>query len=161
MTPPTAEEDLNRNSPGAAFEPRQESFQARKASVRLAVDHDLDLLGCELTERHVHGDAQTGGEAQQVLEQAPVGRSGPGRDRPVADRPGRVRDDALEIQLDAPPGSLAAGTGTQRTVESEQVDLGLEMIGPALAAPPASHECALARRDQQPASAQAASEGRF
>ena len=78
-----------------------------------------------------------------------MGRSGPGRDRPVADRPGRVRDDALEVQLDAPSGSLAAGTGTQRTVESEQVDLGLEMIGPALAAPPASHECA--RRIRQAA----------
>jgi hypothetical protein len=79
----------------------------------------------------------------------------------LPDRPGGIRHDPGEVQLGDPAESLAVRAGAERAIEPQQVGLGLDLLGPASAASPASYERPGLVAGDDPAAAEPPRERRF
>ncbi len=105
-----------------------------------ALDHPTDLLRVQAAERQIDGDPERRRIGQQLVEEGPIRRGRPRRDRALPDRLRGVRHDPGQVELGDPAESLAGRAGAQCAVEPEQVRLGLDVLGPAPAASPAADE---------------------
>ena len=141
MAPPAAEEDLDVELPGAALEPRQESSQAGKAASGWPSITTLTCSGVSWPNGTSTGMPSAGGRGAAV--------PGAGSGRPESTRvrsprrgstakgPGRSARGPARCPSRIPRRRGQAPSGL---LNRNRFDLGLEMIGPALAASPAANE---------------------
>ena len=68
-----------------AFEPAEETAEAAEAALGDAVADEGEVLGAQLGEGDVDGDAVVGGEGEQLVELVAVFGRGPGGDGAFAE----------------------------------------------------------------------------
>src|SRR5262245_4002351 len=85
----------------------------------------------------------------QFIEKPAIGWCVPGSQGALANGFRPVRDNAIELELDDLARTLTTRTCTDGAVIPEEIDLGLDVVGPADAAAPALDERARASVEQQ------------
>ena len=117
-----------------ALEPGEEAVDAGEIGVRLALDDGVALLGGELPEGHVQGNAARAGETLQVLPKLAITGLGPRLDDAFVDGLAAIGNDQVEVEVDGIAEALAARAGAVRIVERKQARLGLLIDEAALLA---------------------------
>src|SRR5262249_22290483 len=106
------------------LEPAEEPEDARELLVALEYQPALGLV--EPRPGHVERDPAASREALQLVLEVPVVRLVPGLDRALAEAPGLVGHDQVEVELDEVAEAVARRAGAEGVVEGEEPGLGLE-----------------------------------
>ncbi len=123
------EEDADVGFVGVFFEPVEKALQAIPgvgplaaglAVVGLALEDEALVLGAEVGEGDVDGQADFFGEADQVFLRLAVGLALPGLDGAVGDGEGAVGDGEVGVDLDDAPETTAAWAGAEGGVEGKK-----------------------------------------
>src|ERR1700674_4234853 len=113
------------------FEPREDTFRARKFPAELTLEDGVALAGGELAEGNVERDALRAGKTFQFLPDRAEARLGPGLDNAIIDGFTAVGNHPVEIEVYGVAESLAARAGPVRIVEGKQARFGLLVDQPA------------------------------
>ena len=131
VAPPSAQEDPDVHLVRLPFQPPEKPAKPGEPASGEPLDDQPTCSGVSRLKGTSVGRPSPGASVEQVLEHPPVGRGGPGGDRPVAERLRRVGDDPVEVKVDDPAEPLAGRAGSERAVVAEQAGVGLGVVAPA------------------------------